>query len=432
MKNKNIWTGFSRKERKDKIDILKENGFLDEEYSKILQNNVTLPPEIAEQMAENTLSTFALPFSIASNFLIDGKETAVPMVTEEPSVIAACSYAAKLISRSGGFSTSVINREMIGQVVFFNVADVELAIENITKNKEKILKIADNSHPSIINRGGGARDIRFGTFCENDADFFVIYLIADVSEAMGANIINNMLEGIKPFLAELTGGSPLMAILSNYATESLVTSQCEIDIKYLSNDIKEAENIAKKIHLASIFSKVDIYRASTHNKGIFNGIDAIVIAVGNDWRAIEAGGHAFAARSGRYEGLTTWEFNTETGKIRGELTLPMPIASIGGSIGLNPTVKAAFSILGHPDARTLSTIIVSVGLAQNFAALKALVSTGIQKGHMKLHSRSLALLAGASHEEIDLAVEKLINSKHINLETATHILNEIRNKNYEG
>ena len=427
MKNKNIWTGFSIKERKDKINILKENGFLDEEYSKILQNNVTLSPEVAEQMAENTLSTFALPFGIAPNFLIDGKEIIVPMVTEEPSVIAACSYAAKLISRSGGFNTSVVNREMIGQTVFFNVDNVNFTIENITRNKEKILKMANNSHPSIVNRGGGARDIRFGTFCENDTNFFVIYLIADVSEAMGANIINNMLEGIKPFLEELTGGSPLMSILSNYATESLVTSQCEIDIKYLSNDRKEAENIAKKIHLASVFSKTDIYRATTHNKGIFNGIDAVVIAVGNDWRAIEAGGHAFAVKDGRYEGLTTWEFDTGTGKLKGKLTLPMPIASVGGSIGLNPTVKAAFNILGHPDARTLSSIIVSVGLAQNFAALKALVSTGIQKGHMKLHSRSLVLLAGASHEEIDLAVEKLINSKHINLETAINILNEIRN-----
>lgn len=240
-----------------------------------------------------------------------------------------------------------------------------------------------------------------------------------------------MLEGIKSLLEDLTHGKALMAILSNYATESLVKSKCEIDIKYLTNDKKEAINIAKKIELASKFSKLDIYRATTHNKGIFNGIDGVVIATGNDWRAIEAGCHAYACKNGKYEGLTTWTFDETDNKILGELILPMPIATVGGSIGLNPTVKASFDILNHPDAKTLSSIIVSIGLAQNFAAIKALVTTGIQKGHMKLQARSLALFVGAKNEEINLVVEKLTTSKYINLDTAELILKQIREKKEE-
>ena len=442
--NKNIWLGFHNKDKNTRINILKENDFLNEEYSEILKSNVTLPCEIAGQMSENNLGTFALPFGIAPNFLINEKEFAVPMVTEEPSVVAACSYAAKIISRSGGFTAEVINRKMTGQVVLYDVNDINTAIENIEKNKDLILKIANEAHPSIVVRGGGAEDVKVQAFSEKNitnnssitadsditADFLTVYLIADVKEAMGANIINNMLEGIKPLLEDITKGTALMSILSNYATESLVTASCEIDIKYLSNDISYAANVAKKIGLAGKYAKIDMYRASTHNKGIFNGIDAVLIATGNDWRAIEAGGHAYAVKNGRYEGLTDWTFNPETNKIKGKLTLPMPIASVGGSIGLNPTVKAAFNILGNPDAKTLSQIIVSVGLAQNFAALKALVTTGIQKGHMKLQAKSLALLAGADPEQIDTVVEKLLEARHMSLEKAKEIIKVLKEPFY--
>lgn len=428
---KNIWLGFPNKSRKEKIEILKNNNIIDESTFNTLKENLNLPCEIAEQMTENTLGTFALPFSIAPNFLINNNLFTVPMVTEEPSVVAACSYAAKLISKSGGFTSKIINRKMIGQVALFNVENIEHATNNILKNKEKIINIANDSHPSIVTRGGGAQDLKVEILQQQNCKdhFLVVYLIADVKEAMGANIINNMLEGIKPLLEELTSGTALMAILSNYATESLVTSTCEINIKYLTNDKEEAINIGKKIELASKFSKLDIYRATTHNKGIFNGIDAVVIATGNDWRAIEAGGHAYATKNGKYEGLTTWTFNEKENKIIGELTLPMPIATVGGSIGLNPSVKAAFNILNNPDAKTLASIIVSVGLAQNFAAIKALVTTGIQKGHMKLHAKSLALFAGAKDEEIELVVKELINSKYINLETAKNILLNLRENN---
>lgn len=426
MKIKNIWLGFSKKNIIDKIKILYDNKIINNEYKNILENNTTLPLEIAEQMTENTIGTFALPFSIVPNIMVDNINYTVPMVTEEPSVVAACSYAGKLIAKSGGFTTEILDRKMIGEVALFDIDNLEKAEKIILKNKEKILQLANNSHPSIVVRGGGAIDITTKIFNEKNNSFLVVYLIADVKEAMGANILNNMLEGIKPLLEELTNSKTLMAILSNYATKSLVKSTCSIDIKYLSNDKKEAINIAKKIELASEFAKIDIYRATTHNKGIFNGIDATVIATGNDWRSIEAGGHAFATKNGKYEGLTNWVFDETNKKIIGELTLPMPIASVGGSIGLNPTVKAAFNILNNPDAKTLASIIVSVGLAQNFAAIKALVSTGIQKGHMKMQARSLALFAGAEGNEVEIVVEKLLTSKFINLETAKNIILEIR------
>ena len=426
MKIKNIWLGFSKKNIIDKIKILYDNKIINNEYKNILENNTTLPLEIAEQMTENTIGTFALPFSIVPNIMVDNINYTVPMVTEEPSVVAACSYAGKLIAKSGGFSTEILDRKMIGEVALFDIDDFKKVEKIILKNKQKILQLANNSHPSIVVRGGGAIDITTKIFNEKNNLFLVVYLIVDVKEAMGANILNNMLEGIKPLLEELTNAKALMGILSNYATKSLVKSTCAIDIKYLSNDKKEAFNIAKKIELASEFAKIDIYRATTHNKGIFNGIDAAVIATGNDWRAIEAGGHAFATKNGKYEGLTTWIFDETNKKIIGELTLPMPIASVGGSIGLNPTVKTSFNILKNPDAKTLASIIVSIGLAQNFAALKALVSTGIQKGHMKLQARSLALFAGAKDNEIDIVVEKLLTSKFINLDTAKNIILEIR------
>lgn len=426
MKIKNIWLGFSKKNIIDKIKILYDNKIINNEYKNILENNTTLPLEIAEQMTENTIGTFALPFSIVPNIMVDNVNYTVPMVTEEPSVVAACSYAGKLIAKSGGFSTEILDRKMIGEVALFDIDDFEKAEKFILKNKEKILQLANNSHPSIVVRGGGAIDITTKIFNEKNNSFLVVYLIVDVKEAMGANILNNMLEGIKPLLEELTNAKALMSILSNYATKSLVKSTCAIDIKYLSNDKKEAFNIAKKIELASEFAKIDIYRATTHNKGIFNGIDAAVIATGNDWRAIEAGGHAFATKNGKYEGLTNWVFDEKNNKIIGGLTLPMPIASVGGSIGLNPTVKTSFNILKNPDAKTLASIIVSIGLAQNFAALKALVSTGIQKGHMKLQARSLALFAGAKDNEVEIVVEKLLTSKFINLDTAKNIILEIR------
>ena len=415
-------TGFSKVSPAERIEKLAQAGLLSEEGLQTVRDNETLPLSLANEMVENVLGTLALPFGLAPGFQVDGQETQVPMVTEEPSVIAAASYAAGLIKRSGGFQTQVHKRQMIGQVALYEVSHKEEASQAITEAKEELLQLANQAYPSIVKRGGGARDL----WTEVKGDFLICYLSVDPKEAMGANMLNTMLEALVDPLEELSGGQGLMAILSNLATDALVTARCHIDYRFLSRDPKEAAEIAQKIALASQLAAVDPYRAATHNKGIFNGIDAVVLATGNDWRAIEAGGHTYASRSGQALGLSNWMDHPEQQVLEGQLTLPMPIATKGGSIGLNPSVQVAHELLGNPDAQTLARIIVSVGLAQNFAALKALVSTGIQHGHMKLQAKSLALLAGATPSEVAPVVQALLEDKPFNLEKAQAVLEEIR------
>lgn len=415
-------TGFSKASPAERIEKLAQAGLLSEEGLQTVRDNDTLPLSLANEMVENVLGTLALPFGIAPGFQIDDQEIQVPMVTEEPSVIAAASYAAGLIKRSGGFQTQVHKRQMIGQVALYDVSNKEKASQAITEAKEELLQLANQAYPSIVKRGGGARDL----WTEVKGDFLICYLSVDPKEAMGANMLNTMLEALVDPLEELSGGQGLMAILSNLATDALVTASCHIDYRFLSRDPKEAAEIAQKIALASQLAAVDPYRAATHNKGIFNGIDAVVLATGNDWRAIEAGGHTYASRSGQALGLSNWMDHPEQQVLEGQLTLPMPIATKGGSIGLNPSVQVAHELLGNPDAQTLARIIVSVGLAQNFAALKALVSTGIQHGHMKLQAKSLALLAGATPSEVAPVVQALLEDKPFNLEKAQAVLEEIR------
>ena len=416
------WTGFSKKTRQERLAFLIEKGLLSKDKGQLLATNQTLPLHVAEQMAENTLASLALPYALVPDFLVDGQDYQLPFVTEEPSVVAAASFAAKIIKRSGGFETKIHERQMIGQVALYDVSNPAKAKERILAAKDSLLEQANAAYPSILKRGGGARDL----WLEDKEEFLIVYLSLDSREAMGANMLNTMLEALRPELEALSQGQALMAILSNYATNSLVTASCQIDLRYLSRKPDEAQEIAKKMELASRLAQVDPYRASTHNKGIFNGIDALVLATGNDWRAIEAGGHTYAARSGHYRGLGSWTFNQETRKLQGRLTLPMPIATKGGSIGLNPTVAASFDLLGQPTARELASLIVAVGLAQNFAALKALVTTGIQAGHMKLQAKSLALLAGAKEAEVPLLVKELVKIKSFNLEQAQKILEELR------
>lgn len=415
-------TGFSKASPAERIEKLAQAGLLSEESLQTVRDNETLPLSLANEMVENVLGTLALPFGLAPGFQVDGQEIQVPMVTEEPSVIAAASYAAGLIKRSGGFQTQVHKRQMIGQVALYDVSHKEKASQAIAEAKEELLQLANQAYPSIVKRGGGARDL----WTEVKGDFLICYLSVDPKEAMGANMLNTMLEALVDPLEELSGGQGLMAILSNLATDVLVTARCHIDYRFLSRDPKEAAEIAQKIALASQLAAVDPYRAATHNKGIFNGIDAVVLATGNDWRAIEAGGHTYASRSGQALGLSNWMDHPEQQVLEGQLTLPMPIATKGGSIGLNPSVQVAHELLGNPDAQTLARIIVSVGLAQNFAALKALVSTGIQHGHMKLQAKSLALLAGATPSEVAPVVQALLEDKPFNLEKAQAVLEEIR------
>lgn len=421
------WTGFSKKSLQERLQILKDYHLLNEDNQTNLEHNHMLPLSTADQMSENVLATFALPYSFVPDVLVDEEVYQVPFVTEEPSVVAAASFAAKIIKRSGGFKTTIHNRQMIGQVALYQVANIEVAIKNIQNHKQELLELANQAHPSIVNRGGGACDLRV-EWLNGEAEFLVVYLTVDTQEAMGANILNTMLEALKTPLEELTGGESLMAILSNYATEALVTATCEIDIRFLDRNKSEALDIAKKIVLASQFAKQDPYRASTHNKGIFNGIDAVVLATGNDWRAIEAGAHTYASRNGSYQGLTTWSIKEATQTLCGEITLPLPIATKGGSIGLNPTVEVSLDLLKQPTAKEFASIIASIGLAQNFAALKALVSTGIQHGHMKLQAKSLALLAGAKDTEIAPLISQLVSEKHFSLKRAQEILENIRQK----
>ena len=419
------WNGFSKKSYQERLEMLKAQALLSPEKQTSLEQDEQISVTVADQLSENVVGTFSLPYSLVPEVLVNGQEYTVPYVTEEPSVVAAASYASKIIKRAGGFTAQIHQRRMIGQVALYQVDDPDLAQEKIASKKAELLELANQAYPSIVKRGGGARDLHVEQI-KGETDFLVVYLHVDTQEAMGANMLNTMLEALKPVLEELCQGQSLMGILSNYATDSLVTASCRIAFRYLSRQKDQGREIAEKIALANQFAQADPYRAATHNKGIFNGVDAILIATGNDWRAIEAGAHAFASRDGHYQGLSCWTLDLEREELVGEMTLPMPVATKGGSIGLNPRVALSHELLGDPSAKELAQIIVSIGLAQNFAALKALVSTGIQQGHMKLQAKSLALLAGASESEVAPLVERLIADKIFNLETAQRYLENLR------
>ena len=419
------WNGFSKKSYQERLELLKAQALLSPERQESLEQDEQMSVTVADQLSENVVGTFSLPYSLVPEVLVNGQEYTVPYVIEEPSVVAAACYASKIIKRAGGFTAQVHERQMIGQVALYQVVEPEQAQEKIASKKAELLELANQAYPSIVKRGGGARDLHVEQI-KGETDFLVVYLHVDTQEAMGANMLNTMLEALKPVLEELSQGQSLMGILSNYATDSLVTASCRVAFRYLSRQKDHGREIAEKIVLASQFAQSDPYRASTHNKGIFNGIDAILIATGNDWRAIEAGAHAFASREGHYQGLSQWTLDLEREELVGEMTLPMPVATKGGSIGLNPRVALSHELLGNPSAKELAQIIVSIGLAQNFAALKALVSTGIQQGHMKLQAKSLALLAGASESEVAPLVERLIADKTFNLETAQRYLENLR------
>lgn len=415
-----MFSGFYKRSRQDRITLLHKERNLAEENLATLVEDTNLPETVAGKMVENHLGTFSLPFAVLPEIRVNGQSYSVPMVTEEPSVVAAASFGAKIIGRSGGFETYMNKRQMIGQVALFEVENVEKAQEFIQKEEATLLQIANQAYPSIVKRGGGARQLTV----EVKEAFLIVYLHVDVQEAMGANILNTMLEALKQPLEAMSQGKTLMGILSNYATDSLVTSRCQVPIANLALNKADATHLADKIAWASLLAQVDPYRAATHNKGIFNGIDAVVVATGNDWRAIEAGAHAYASRDGAYRGLSTWKI--EGDNLIGEITLPLPIATVGGSIGLNPKVAASFDMLGDVKAKELAAIIASVGLCQNFAALRALVTTGIQSGHMKLQLQSLALHVGARVEEVADLVAALRKTAHPNLQAAKELLKDLR------
>ena len=413
----------------ERITALHAAGLLNEEATVQLHEGLSLPQEIADNMIENQLSTYDLPYGVALNFLIDGKDYAVPMAIEEPSVIAAASAGAKIIAKAGGFRTTIQKRVMIGQVALKNILDSDAAEQLILSHRDEILEAANAAHPSIVKRGGGARRISVRYLAavpdEGIPAFLVVHLHVETLEAMGANIINTMMEGVIPYLERLTGGEALMGILTNYATDCLATAECRIPSSLLGRGSLSGDEVRDRLIEAYQFAYVDPYRAVTNNKGIMNGIDAIVLASGNDWRAISAGAHAYASRSGQYRSLTTWK-KSENGDLLGSLTLPLPIGAVGGSINFHPAAKMTKEILGYRSASELESIIASVGLAQNFSAIKALVTEGIQKGHMGLHSRSLAISAGAVGDEIEQLSQLLKGEKNMNLATAQSLLAQIR------
>jgi hydroxymethylglutaryl-CoA reductase len=425
---------YYKQTRPDRIKILEQTNRISADQAQMLLNGTGLSDDIADNMIENALSTYKLPYGLALNFTINGRVIEVPMVTEEPSVIAAASNGAKMISAGGGFTAQVDSRLMTGQIAFTKVATQEMADQFSTwirSNEDNLLAIANAAYPSIVKRGGGARSISSQYFpaSANNQAFFNIYLTIDTQEAMGANMMNTMLEALKyhiltqvDFIENLEA---LMAILSNYSLESTATASCQIPATLFAKNGLDGPTVAERIAQASQLAQVDVYRATTHNKGIMNGVDAFVLATGNDWRAIEAGVHAYASRDGQYRGLATWTYDPATEMLSGHLTLPMALGAVGGSIGIHPTVQITKAILGQADAKTLMQIAVSVGLAQNLAAIRALVSEGIQAGHMHLQARSLAIQAGALESEIQIVVDALEKARHMNLQTAKEIVAQL-------
>lgn len=434
--SENPFKSYYKKSRQDRIDVLVDQEQITSDQAEFLKNGQGLPTEIADNMIENALSTYGLPYGLALNFLINDQEIHIPMVTEEPSVIAAASNGGKIIQQAGGFKSQVNQRLMTGQIAFTGLEDDAQALRfeaYVTEFSDDLLAVANAAYPSIVGRGGGARSIRSQYYPATDssASFFIVYLTIDTQEAMGANMMNTMLEALKAhilgqvdFIANIDG---LMAILSNYAVEATATATCEITARLLDKGPISGVEVASKIALASQLAQVDVYRATTHNKGIMNGVDAFVLATGNDWRAVEAGVHAYAARDGQYRGLAKWTYDSDREILSGELTLPLALGAVGGSIGIHPTVQVTKSILGQSDAKHLMEIAVSLGLAQNFSAVRALVTEGIQAGHMQLQAKSLAIQAGADgDQEINTVVTALENADHKNLATAKEILEKLR------
>jgi len=413
---------FYKKSFAAKVEALKDaKAISKKDYENLTQQSFKLPFAVATRMIENHIANYELPFGVAMNFVIDNQELLIPMVTEEPSVIAAASNAGKMIAKSGGFHTRMKERLLIGQVVLKNIPNIDQAKKAIKENEGNIIELANAAHPSLLNYGGGARKIDVRPL---KADFFVVHLAVDTGEAMGANIVNTMVEAIAPFIEELTQGESLMNILSNYATDSLVTATCTIEPEYLQTKELAGEAVRDRIVEATQFAQVDTYRAVTHNKGIMNGIDAVLLATGNDWRAVEASVHAYASKDGQYRSLSTWTKDDE-GNLKGSITLPLSVGSVGGTLSIHPTAQFAYRLLNKPNAKELSGILASVGLAQNLAAVRALVTEGIQKGHMGLQARSLAVRVGAKGKNIDRVAERLQAAEHLNSETAKNILKEL-------
>lgn len=410
--------GFYQLSPRERLRIVADMSGLDAAGEAHLADTGNLPAGTADSMIENVIGTLNIPIGVATNLIIDGEEPLVPMATEESSVVAAVCNAARQCRDSGGFYTDTSSPIMIAQVQLIGVANPEFARLRLLDARDEIKRICDATDPVLLEHGGGFRDLEVRVL----DGMVIVHLLVDVRDAMGANAVNSMAEAVAPSLAEWSGGESRLRILSNLADRRLARVRATWHIDQIGG-----ASVRDGILAAYRFADLDPYRAATHNKGVMNGVSAVVLATGNDTRAVEAGAHAYAARTGRYRSLTHWEKGRD-GNLTGTLEMPMPVGLVGGATRAHPTARRCLDILGVKSADRLARIIVSVGLAQNFAALKALATTGIQKGHMALHAKNIALMAGAEGEEIARVAEALVRGGSVRVDLAQEALVQLRKK----
>jgi hydroxymethylglutaryl-CoA reductase len=418
-------SGFYNRSVEERLTLLTEQTGLSQNEVAILRG-AGLELEQADLMIENVVGVHELPLGIATNFQVNGRDVLVPMVIEEPSVVAGASLAARLVRAGGGFRAHATEPVMIGQMQVLDLADPWAARFALLDQKARLLEIAHEVDPVIAGLGGGARDLEVRVL-ENSpvGPMLAVHLLYDCRDAMGANAVNTAVERLAPLVEEISGGRVLLRILSNLADRRLARARCDIPVEALAFDDFDGPQVAQGIVEAWAFAAADPYRAATHNKGIMNGIDAVATATGNDWRAVEAGAHAYAARSGCYSSLSTWRLAEE--KLMGTLELPLAVGIVGGTISAHPVARVALKMLGVESARELAEIIAAVGLAQNLAAIRALATEGIQRGHMSLHARQVAMSAGATGQEINRVAAQLVAQGVIRVDRAREILATTRN-----
>jgi hydroxymethylglutaryl-CoA reductase len=419
MAKSSVISGFYKLAPKERLAIVKDFAGLTDDEARLIGQTCALPIDVADHMVENVIGVFPEPLGIGANFLINGVEYLIPMATEEPSVIAAASYAAKMVREGGGFHTSSTAPVMIGQIQVVKLQNVQEAKDKILAVKADILKKANDQDPILNQYGGGAKDLGARIIDTTMGQMLIVELYVDCRDAMGANAVNTMAEACAPLVEQITGGQVYLRILTNLATRRLVRATCVVP-----KDAVGGEAVVEGIAYASAFAAADPYRAATHNKGALNGIIATVLATGNDHRAIEAGAHAFAAVNGRYTSFSKWVKNVN-GDLEGSIELPMAVGLIGGAVRTHPIAKICMKILGVKSANEFGEVLAAVGLAQNLAALRALSREGIQRGHMSLHARNVAIAAGAPTEFVDVIADRMAKEKMVNVNRAKEILAEL-------
>ncbi len=418
-------SGFYKLNVEERASVVAEWAGLDESEKQVLMGN-GLTINQANHMIENVVGTYSLPMGIACNFQVNGKDYLVPMVVEEPSVVAAISNAARAIREGGGFHTQATDPIMIGQLQVLDLPDMDSAVAALQANQKELLELANCCDELVVRLGGGARELEFRPFPDTPVGpMLIVHLMYDVRDAMGANTVNTAVEAIAPRVAELTGGRTNLRILSNLASFRLASARATVPASALATEDFSGPEAVRRIAEANAFAVVDPYRAATHNKGIMNGIDAVVIATGNDWRAIEAGAHAYAAYHGRYSALTDWHVDA-AGDLYGEIKLPMAVGTVGGATRVHPSAKVNMKILNVTSAGELAQLLAAVGLAQNLAALRALATVGIQQGHMRLHARQVALAAGATGPQIEEVANQLVAERKVLVARAEELLREMK------